>query len=355
LETTDEILTSSQLTVSTARSSELGIDIGTRDALFTVCLQFTDLVVWQTLHYTRVTPVHGNRRYLTSTAIFLTEVIKLFISLTFTLHDISKTHPSSSSLEKSKLLLNSVFSGDSWKLTIPAVAYTLQSSLLYTAISNLSVSTFQINYQLKILTTALFSVSILRKQLSATRWVSLVLLAAGIAIVQIPEPRELLNLIRLGWAPKLVERDAAWKTISTSTEGRNMNASKGFAAVVAAAIISGLTGVYFEKVVKDSAASVSIWTRNVQLSFYSLFPALFFGVLYRDGAAIREDGFFVGYSGLVWVTILLQVLGGITVAICVAQMDNIIKNFAVSISIVFSFLIEVFFFGSKINANVSCT
>lgn len=91
----------------------------------------------------------------------------------------------------------------------------------------------------------------------------------------------------------------------------------------------------------------------MQLSFYSLFPALFFGVLYKDGQVVREDGFFVGYNLLVWITILLQVLGGLTVAMCVAQMDNIIKNFAVSISIVFSFLIEVYFFETSITINVS--
>jgi len=131
-----------------------------------------------------------------------------------------------------------------------------------------------------------------------------------------------------------------------------MNASKGLAAVLAASITSGLTGVYFEKVVKDSS-SVSIWTRNVQLSFYSLFPAFFFGVLYRDGQEIQQHGFFVGYSPLVWVSIALQVLGGITVAICIARLDNIAKNFAVSISIVCSFLVDVFVFKSPVTVNVS--
>lgn len=303
------------------------------------------------MHYTRVTPVAGKGRYLTSTAILLAEAIKLVVSLAFSLYDRSRAYPSTSLLGHLKPLCKSVFAGDSWKLTIPALLYTLQSSLLYTAISNLDVVTFQINYQLKILTTALFSVKFLGRQLSSTRWLALVLLAFGIAIVQIPEPRQILRFLHLASdAPRVFER------VEGSQDGVAerplMNASKGFAAVVAASVLSGLTGVYFEKVVKDSANSVSIWTRNVQLSFYSLFPALFLGVLYRDGHEIRENGFFVGYSGLVWMTIILQVLGGITVAVCVAHMDNIIKNFAMSISIVFSFLIEVFFFKTSITVNV---
>lgn len=281
----------------------------------------------------------------------MAEVIKLTVSLAFTLHDQARAHPSASILKHLSSVCKAVFAGDSWKLTIPAVLYTLQSSLLYTAISNLDVVTFQVNYQLKILTTAVFSVQFLGRQLAASRWLALVLLAFGIAIVQVPEPNELLRILHWEIPAKLFARvDEAQNNDAGIPV---MNTSKGFAAVVAASVISGLTGVYFEKVVKDSAASVSIWTRNMQLSFYSIFPALLFGVLYKDGQIVREHGFFVGYNLLVWITVLLQVLGGLTVAMCVAQMDNIIKNFAVSISIVLSFLIEVYFFEASITINVS--
>lgn len=294
--------------------------------------------------------MEGKSRYLTSTAIFLAEVIKLVVSIAFSLYDQACAQPASPILGHFKPVYKSVFAGDSWKLTIPAALYTLQSSLLYTAISNLDVVTFQVNYQLKILTTAVFSVQFLGRQLSSSRWLALVLLAFGIAIVQVPEPNELLKFLNWEVPSKLFARDGGGQKDGLTKPV--MNASKGFAAVVAASVISGLTGVYFEKVVKDSAASVSIWTRNMQLSFYSLFPALFFGVLYKDGQVVRENGFFVGYNPLVWITILLQVLGGLTVAMCVAQMDNIIKNFAVSISIVLSFLIEVYFFETSITINV---
>lgn len=43
----------------------------------------------------------------------------------------------------------------------------------------------QVTYQLKILTTALFSVLMLRKSLSKVQWVSLLLLFGGVAIVQV--------------------------------------------------------------------------------------------------------------------------------------------------------------------------
>ena len=65
-----------------------------------------------------------------------------------------------------------------------------------------------------------------------------------------------------------------------------MNRTLGLIAVFAACVLSGLAGVYFEKVLKGSNAT--LWIRNIQLSFFSLFPALFLGVLWKDGSQVLE-------------------------------------------------------------------
>lgn len=56
----------------------------------------------------------------------------------------------------------------------------------------------QVTYQLKILTTALFSVSMLAKQLGFYQWLSLLFLMAGVTLVQVPAGTEtaktLINL-----------------------------------------------------------------------------------------------------------------------------------------------------------------
>lgn len=131
-----------------------------------------------------------------------------------------------------------------------------------------------------------------------------------------------------------------------------MNYSVGLAAVLSAAVVSGWTGVYFEKVLKESNTHVSVWTRNVQLSFCSLFSALIFGVVFVDGEEVAKNGFFIGYNSTVWAVIVFQALGGIIVSMVINYADNISKNFATSISIITSLIVSLLFSDLKLSLNV---
>lgn len=102
------------------------------------------------------------------------------------------------------------------KLAIPSGIYTLQNNLLFVALSNLDAATYQVTlnvtkpdlpatpaepgsgkrlltagfvlqvtYQLKIFTTAVFSVFMLGKKLGLFQWLSLFILMIGIAFVQV--------------------------------------------------------------------------------------------------------------------------------------------------------------------------
>lgn len=346
------------------------------------------------MHYSRIMPPDGDHRYFPSTAVFLGEVIKLAIALSFAVYEASRNlAPQTPATVLFEQIFNGVFSGDGWKLAIPATLYTLQNTLQYVALGNLEPVHFQILYELKILTTASFSVLMLGRTLGVKRWLSLVILTIGVSVVCLPAgssvgakdvemaihdttdhyfPRSMHELGHVaggvanaaaeltkrgvsGLVGELTKRSASYQGINED-QGMTvaMNYSVGLMAVLVAAVISGLTGVYFEKVLKDSATPVSVWTRNIQLSFYSLFPALIVGVIVNDGEEIAKHGFFDGYNYIVWGAILLQAVGGVLASLVINYADNIAKNFATSISIVISFLFSVWFFNFKVTPSVSC-
>ncbi|KAI0477612.1 nucleotide-sugar transporter [Xylariaceae sp. FL0804] len=356
-------------------------------SLITLTFQNSALILL--MHYSRMMPPDGDHRYFTSTVVFLTEVIKLAISLTFAIYDVSRSlAPSTPATVIFEQIYHAVFSGDGWKLAIPSVLYTLQNSLQYVAVGNLDPVHFQILSQLKILTTALFTVTMLGRSLSSKRWIALVVLTFGVSIVSVPSsdssdgsfmlqdmadhffPRSVHELGQIANGMGDVARELTKRGVDTLADAGHvlakrsatyegieedqnlapvMNYSIGLSAALVVAALSGLTGVYFEKVLKGSDATVSVWIRNIQMSFYSLFPALLIGIVYKDGAEIAEHGFFDGYNWIVWTLIGLQSFGGVIASLCIQYADNIAKNFATSISIIISFLFSVWFFDFEVS------
>jgi UDP-sugar transporter A1/2/3 len=199
----------------------------------------------------------------------------------------------------------------------------IQNNLQYVAASNLEATTFQVTYQMKILTTAGFSVLLLRKNLSPSQWISLLFLSIGVGIVQ----------IQAG-----VDNHGSGDGLHT------MNPMKGFMAVVLACFTSGLAGVYFEMVLKNSQAD--LWVRNVQLSLFSLLPALapIMFTQRTDPGQSLFSALFNNFGGWAWATVFVQVLGGLVTAMVIKYSDNILKGFATSLSIVLSFLASVALF-----------
>jgi len=207
------------------------------------------------------------------------------------------------------------------KVSVPAILYTVQNNLLFLALSHLDAATYQVTYQLKILTTAIFSVSMLGKQLDAPKWASLVMLMLGVALVQWPTDD----------GGSKADAGHSW-----------MDKMLGLGAVLLACVSSGFSGVYFEKILKGSTTSV--WMRNLQLAFFSIFSGLF-AVLFTDFKAIRENGFFQGYNAIIWIVVLLQAYGGLIIGLVVKYADNILKGFATSISIILSSVCSYFIIG----------
>ena len=189
----------------------------------------------------------------------------------------------------------------------------IQNNLQYIAAENLDAATFQVTYQMKILTTAGFSVLLLHKSLNLNKWISLLLLAVGVGIVQIHS---------IGGAGKDVTAHL-------------MNPVAGFLAVLIACCTSGLAGVYFEMVLKNS--QTDLWIRNIQLSLFSLIPAAL-PIIYDLSRGEYGLDLFHNFGGWAWSTVFIQVFGGLVTALVIKYADNILKGFATSLSIVISCL-----------------
>uniref|UniRef100_A0A8B9S096 Solute carrier family 35 member A2 n=1 Tax=Accipiter nisus TaxID=211598 RepID=A0A8B9S096_9AVES len=184
----------------------------------------------------------------------------------------------------------------------------------------------QVTYQLKILTTALFSVLLLGTSLSRLQWLSLALLFAGVALVQAEQAR------------------AAPGGSPSPAEGPPQSYAVGLAAVAASCLSSGFAGVYFERLLKTTGGS--IWVRNVQLGAVGTAVGLA-AMVAAEGSAVAGLGFFYGYNPAVWAVVVNQAAGGLLVAVVVRYADNILKGFATALSILASTVASVHLFGFR--------
>lgn len=136
------------------------------------------------------------------------------------------------------------------------------------------------------------------------------------------------------------------KKEASTGDTSNQNYVVGLVAVVISCLSSGFAGVYFEKILKGSSASV--WVRNVQLGIFGTALGLL-GLWWNDGTAVAEHGFLFGYTNMVWCVIFNQAFGGLLVAVVVKYADNILKGFATSFSIVVSTVMSIYLFGFHVD------
>jgi len=299
--------------------------------LIILVLQTTATVLL--LRYSRTRP---GPPYLPSTAVMLNECCK------FTVCIISLLAQQNFSVRKSWRAFRDEILGKPYetvKLIVPSGLYCLQNNLLFVALTNLDAATYQVTYQLKILTTALFSVVLLKKHIKSIQWLALLILTIGVALVQMPSVST--DASTLEQSKNASNTEAENLRRATTENAEHEKQIIGLLAVLCACFSSGFAGVFFEMLVK-TGAQPSVVIRNLQLGIFSLMFGAF-AVIYTDLDAVTKDGFFQGYNYLVVIIIILQAFGGLVVAMTVKYADNILKGFATSISIivssVFSYLV----------------
>ncbi|KAG0242986.1 hypothetical protein BGX31_011389 [Mortierella sp. GBA43] len=315
-------------------------------SLLVLLLQNSVLVLM--MRYSRVTVDPDQPMYLASTAVFIAEIIKLVTCIVILVYKNRSLFRAFDIIRK-EIIDQPQEIG---KMLVPSGLYALQNNLLYIALSNLEAATFQVTYQMKILSTAIFSVAMLNKRLTRQKWLSLCLLMVGVTLVQLQNVGSskgpmVIDTVDEDGDPEFLDvpSDNMADAMNQMTDGLDddeptQNPVIGLLAVLTSCVSSGFAGCYFEKIIKGTESDM--WVRNLQLG---LSGALFsFMAMFYDRQKIYEGGMFQGYTLITWIVVINQALGGLLVAIVVKYADNILKGFATSLSIIISGLISVYFF-----------
>lgn len=276
-----------------------------------VVLTLQNATLGLSMRYARTREVE--EMFSSAAAVVMAEVFKLIICVGLVMQESRSVRKGLQSMYAT-VILNVK---DTMRVCVPSFLYIIQNNLLYVSASNLDAATYQVTYQLKLLTTAFFAVLVLKRRLKKWQWCALGLLASGVALVQLSSTDK--------------------KNADQSLDGQSR--ILGFGAALAACFISGFAGIYFEKVLKES--DISVWMRNVQLSLLSL-PIGTVTYLINNEGSMRT--ILKGFDGFVWYLVILQAAGGLIVAVVVKYADNILKGFATSVAIIISCVVSMYLF-----------
>lgn len=233
------------------------------------------------------------------------------------------------------------------KMIVLAFLYAMQNIMALFAYDYVDVATYQIVYQLKIITTAMFMIVLLNRRFSFVQWCAMVTLMIGVAVCSYS------RLPPTAVTKELVDDDAAAAPIDADSHHSGLDSTRiiGVSIVLGLAVNSGLAAAYFERVMKSHKANTTmqtvdpLWVRNLQLSAVSIVVCMV--DLVRNMGDLWADGFFHGFHSMVWAVIFLQAVGGLTIAAVVRYSDNVVKNFGTSFSLIFSCMISNYMFNQS--------
>lgn len=267
------------------------------------------------------------------------------------------------------------------KLSVPSILYTISANLIHFGMYRLHVPLFQVLYNFRIVATVIISSFLFaERKYSTLKWCCCIALFVGIVIANLdpffagvevsapgqastplPPPDALSNAnlapIASGALIGSVTAnlaDSMTPDTAAPTSGMTFPAVTitqyilAAIAVAAAGVSTASAGVYSEKLLKETMATMSPWMRNIQ------FGTL--GVLYtsllalKDYQEIWEKGPFHGFETQVWLMALNQAVGGLIVALVLFYLDSVIRSFAGSASFLLCTLISVLFLGFQIHS-----
>eukprot|EP01061_Rhynchopus_euleeides_P044559 TRINITY_DN782_c0_g1_i1.p1 TRINITY_DN782_c0_g1~~TRINITY_DN782_c0_g1_i1.p1 ORF type:complete len:369 (+),score=109.30 TRINITY_DN782_c0_g1_i1:110-1216(+) len=254
----------------------------------------------------------GQTEFSTLTAVIMQEVFKLLACIVI----LMMTEGTVSSAWNKPV--------EALKTSVPALLYLFQNNVQFLAVTILDAATYTVSYQSKTLWTGVLTVLLLGRHLTLSKWTAIAMLTIGV------------TMVNLGGSAK-----SEVKSVHTTTSSERFY---GLVLINAAAVASSLAGVYFEKILKE--VKVSLWTRNLQLAFYSILTGYFtLMVSPSDWKKVQEHGFFHGYTAATWVCVAVNAFGGLLCGAVIKYADAVSKDVSIGASIVLSTTASIFLFG----------
>lgn len=255
--------------------------------------------------------------YSVNTVLLLAECIKVIISGFMIQCRLMKTGDSSRRRHFYVLIMRS------YKMIFLALLYLVGNTISYFSLKHIGAGIFVVMAQGKTFTTSIFSVLMLSRTFSPTRWRALLTQVLGVILFLLPT------------------LDTTQPFVS------NTNRTDFVAGLMASLLvitISGFASCYFEYTIKNDPTD--IWERNFQLGFHSIFVYLLLAI-----TSSREDGggIFCDWTPLASVLSLFGAVGGLLVALSIKYAGSVLKTLAISISIIYAALVDHVFMNGPLN------
>ncbi len=290
----------------------------------------------------------GKPHFLYSAAVLATEGLKASLSIAWVL----RAGGSPSSIVR--------FLRTEWRIflrvMVPAGIYNAQQMLEFVALSKLEAHVFSVIVQTKLLTTALFSYTVLGKQLRGIQLVALVLLMVGVILAQMKD----------------CSGDGGGGGGGRGGGGGTMlhdssDTTLGVLATLGIATLSGFAAVYTERVLKHAPLARShamadvLPYMQVQMACASLLIIGVFAV-FSDFSAIVERGLWQGFDNSARIAVVSSALGGLIVSAVLKYADSVLKGYATSASVILTGALSAVLFDTHLGmhfvlavVNVTCS
>ncbi|KAI4345243.1 hypothetical protein L6164_012383 [Bauhinia variegata] len=204
---------------------------------------------------------------------------------------------------------------------LPAAIYALQNSLLQISYKNLDSLTFSMLNQTKIFFTALFTYFILRQKQSVQQVGALFLLIIAAVLLSIGEGSG--KGPYSGYADQIL--------------------FYGIVPVLVASMLSGLASALCQWASQVKKRSTYLMT--IEMSIVGSLCLLISTFRSPDGEAMKQKGFFYGWTSLTLIPIISNALGGILVGLVTSQAGGVRKGFVIVSALLVTALLQFVFEG----------